>query len=103
MQDYPNLPSWYDQLGSLYRQHILNHLDGTLEPFIREKQVRVGRLSAILACLGVVTITLLHTDTEGVGLRVLQTLDFRCTRPRAILIEHKHLGADGKKTLRSFL
>jgi hypothetical protein len=30
----PDLPIWYDQLGSFDKNHILKHLDGVLAPFI---------------------------------------------------------------------
>ena len=102
-RDHPSLPSWYDQLGSFSRQHILNHLDGILEPYIREQLVRVERLSRILRTHEIDAVALLHIDTEGADLCVLETLDFSKLRPRAILIEHKHLTSGYKYRLRKIL
>lgn len=99
----PALPNWYDRLGSFFKQHILNHLDGMLEPYICEQEGRVERLADSLDVQGVSSVTLLHIDTEGTDLKVLETLDFNRIRPRGILIEHKHLSPEDKHQLRVIL
>src|SRR5262245_20215611 len=93
-----NLPFWYDQLGSFYRQHIVKHLDGALEPYIIEEQVPVIPLSTILDQYGH-EIHLLHIDAEGYDFEVLRTLDFRKHRPHGILIEHEHLSLSDKQAM----
>ena len=98
----PHLPFWYDQLGSFYRQHIVKHLDGALEPYIIEEQMPVRPLSTILNQYGH-GIHLLHIDTEGHDYEVLRTLDFRRHRPHAVLIEHKHLSVADKDATRELL
>lgn len=93
IQQHPELPEWYNQLGSFDRKHITNHLEGMLEPFIRETVVQTRRLSGLFKELGVEKIDFLHIDTEGHDLKVLKTLDFESTPPRLILIERKHLNS----------
>jgi FkbM family methyltransferase len=102
-RENPELPAWSDRLGSFSRQHILNHLDGMLAPYIRELKVRVERLTDILDQQEIRSVTLLHIDTEGADLRVLESLDLNRLRPRAILIEHKHLTPEEKPRLRRLL
>ena len=86
-----NLPSWYDQLGSFDKSHIVKHLDGALAPFIVECKVEVRLLSDILRENEIRDVHLLHIDTEGHDYEVLKTLDFSCHAPVAIFVEYKHL------------
>jgi FkbM family methyltransferase len=96
----PNLPKWFDQLGSFNRNHILNHLNGMLEPFIIECKVPVCPLSDVLIRNRIQDVHLLHVDTEGHDYEVLKTLDFAKHAPLSILIEHAHLsGAQGTEML----
>ncbi len=90
-QDLPNLPPWFDQLGSFDRNHILKHLDGILEPYIVEATVPVFPLSEILARNQIQEVHLLHIDTEGYDYEVLKTVDFAKHAPLSIFIEHRHL------------
>ncbi len=90
-QAIPNLPPWFDNLGSFDQNHILKHLDGILAPFIIKAEVRVAPLSVVLARNKIQEVHLLHVDTEGHDYEVLKTLDFAQCTPIAIFIEHKHL------------
>jgi len=92
----PDLPIWYDQLGSFNRDHIAKHLDGELTPFILECSVQVCPLSEVLKRNGIQKVHLLHIDTEGYDFEVLKTIDLASAAPAAILIEYKHL-PDGDK------
>lgn len=98
-----NLPNWYDQIGSFDRSHIIKHLDGKLEPFIRELEVEVITLGEALKRNGIQYLDLLHIDTEGHDFEVLKSLDFLCYSPSLIFIEHAHLAAGEKKEMRRFL
>lgn len=94
------IPSWFDQLGSFDRNHILKHLDGRLEPYIVESRIRVSTLAEILRRRTLREIHLLHVDVEGYDFEVLKTVDFANMRPEGILIEYKHLsGADRSSML----
>jgi FkbM family methyltransferase len=95
-QELPNLPTWFDQLGSFDRNHIMKHLDGILEPFIVECKVRVFPLSEVLARNRIQDVHLLHIDTEGHDYEVLKSVDFSQHVPLSIFLEHKHL-SDGQR------
>jgi FkbM family methyltransferase len=99
----PDLPPYYDQLGSFSRDHIVKHLDGALEPFILERRVPVRRLSGLLDERGITEIHLLHVDVEGFDLEVLKTLDFQKHAPVLIFVEHKHLDDGGRNEMRRLL
>jgi FkbM family methyltransferase len=87
----PDLPTWYDQLGSFNKDHIARHLDGVLTPFILECQVDVLSLPEVLKRNGIQDVHLLHIDCEGYDYEVLKTIDLASAAPAAILIEYKHL------------
>lgn len=92
-----SLPYWFDQLGSFNREHILRHLDGRLEPYIVEIDVKAVTLDSLLRANGVESVDLLHSDTEGHDFVVISGLDFSRFSPRAILYEHRHLSEDDQK------
>lgn len=96
IESVPSLPTWFDQLGSFDRHHIMKHLDGALGPFIIECKVQVCRLSNVLMRNGIQDVHLLHIDAEGHDYEVLTTLDFAKYAPLSIFVEHKHLPAAQK-------
>ncbi len=99
----PQLPIWYDQLGSFDRNHILKHLEGKLEPYIVETQVECVPLQEILDRNGVTELDLLHVDTEGFDYKVLAQVDFNRYRPRVVLYEHEHLSMEERQKAASLL
>jgi len=99
----PDLPRWYDQIGSFDRQHIVDRLNGRLEPFIVKQHVVCLPLADILAKHNVKQIDLLHIDTEGYDYRVLAQVDFDAYRPAAILFEYKHLPAADQRRASNLL
>jgi FkbM family methyltransferase len=98
-----DLPDWYDQLASFDKQHIVKHLNGILEPFIKEVDIDCETLSEILSANDVSKVSLLHIDTEGHDLKVLQSLNFDQVLPSCILIEHRHLSKSDKDDLVALL
>jgi len=74
-----------------------------LEPFIVETTIEARPLSDVLRTHSISTITLLHIDTEGHDLRVLQSLDFSIVDVRGILVEHKHLSLNDKNFMLKLL
>lgn len=86
-----DLPYWHDQLGSFRRNHILNHLEGILEPFIMECEVQCFRLNDVLKLHQVHRIDLVHIDAEGYDWIVLSQIDFEKYRPAIIVFEHTNL------------
>jgi FkbM family methyltransferase len=98
-----NLPSWYDQLGSFKRENIIKHLDGILEPYILETNVRGLTLNQLLTKNNISNLDLLHIDTEGYDYKILSQLDLKKYNPTIILFEHQHLQDSEKKEAVIFL
>jgi FkbM family methyltransferase len=101
--ELPDLPEWFDQLGSFDRNHIVKHLDGVLEPFIVQTRVQVSPLSAVLERNRVKNVHLLHVDTEGYDFEIVKSIDFERHAPLSIYAEHKHLRSDEKSEMADFL
>jgi FkbM family methyltransferase len=99
----PNLPLWFNQLGSFDRNHIIKHLDGQLEPFIIQSTVNVCSLNDVLLRHHIHEVHLLHIDTEGHDYEVLKTLDLTKHRPLLLFIEHKHLHSSEKTEMLDLL
>jgi FkbM family methyltransferase len=101
----PDLPPWYDQLGSFDRGHVERHLGGALAPWVRESTIEVTTLTDLLTRHGIRVLHLLHVDTEGADDEVLRSLDFGTSSPVVVYVEHKHLTRqrrrDMRRTLRS--
>ncbi len=97
------LPFWYDQLGSFNRNHIIEHLDGILEPYIMTERVATVPLQDILDKNGVKDIDVLHIDTEGHDYKVLSSFNISKYLPSIILFEHDYLSKSEKKLADSLL
>jgi hypothetical protein len=102
-ESLPNLPYWYDRIGSFDNQYILRCLGGVLVPYIAEAQVALRPLSEVLAQHRVQRIDFLLVETRGDDLQVLQTIDFAMLRPAAIFIEHRHVSGRDRIELRTLL
>lgn len=98
-----NLPFWYDQLGSFNRDHIVNHLDGILEPYILEASVDGCSLADLFSKYSVSSIDLLHIDTEGYDWKILSQLNLSEITPTMILFERAHLSKTDKIEAVAFL
>ncbi len=100
---HPELPEWYDQLGSFNRAHLENHLDGKLVPFIESLEVTGRTLPELLRSQAVESIDILHIDCEGYDWRVLSQLDLERFQPTFILFEYHHLIPEEAAAARTFL
>lgn len=87
----PNLPEWYDQIGSFNKDHILRHMEGKFEPFIQRMRIKGTTLSELMGNFDIDRIDLFHLDTEGHDWQILSQLDLKRYQPTVILYEHKHL------------
>ena len=96
-QHLPELPFWFDQLGSFDREHIIRHLGTKVEPFIVSTEIPTLPLAAVLERNQVNKIDLLHIDTEGYEWKILRQLDQNKFHPKVILFEHKHLTKAAKR------
>jgi FkbM family methyltransferase len=98
----PNLPSWYDQLGSFNKSHITSLISG-IEPFIEETSLNGISINSLLSKHDITSIDLLHIDTEGYDYKILSQLDLQKFRPRIILYERKHLSSEEATSAIKFL
>ena len=102
-EEIPDLPYWYDQLGSFYKSHIENRLNGVLKDYIIEAEIEVLPLSELVKRQNIEHIDLLHIDTEGYDFEVIKTLDFSFVLPTLIFVEHVHLSYEDKRSMVSLL
>lgn len=100
---FPDLPYWYDQLGSFDREHIVKHFDGKLSPFIVSQQVEGIAFEHLLTKNQVANIDLLHIDAEGYDWKILRQLDLSRYQPSFILYEYHHLQEQEQLAAAAFL
>ncbi|MEL6863364.1 MAG: FkbM family methyltransferase [Bacteroidota bacterium] len=99
----PDLPYWFDQLGSFDKNHILKHFDGALAPFMRSAELEGLSLPQLLSRNEVAHIEVLHIDTEGYDWKILSQLDQERYTPQFILYEYNHLSEAERKASFDFL
>lgn len=99
----PDLPAWFDQLGSFDRNHITKHLGAIVEPFIGSLTIPTVPLPSLLEHHAVSRIDVLHIDTEGYDWKILRQLDLKTYHPKVILFEYKHLQEDERLAALAFL
>ncbi len=99
----PELPYWFDQLGSFDKQHILKHFDGALAPFIEATLLEGIDLNTLFNRNKVKQISVLHIDTEGYDWKILSQLELNRFQPKFILFEHHHLTDLERKAAARFL
>lgn len=100
---HPDLPYWFDQLGSFDKEHITKHFDGKLEPFIKSTVLEGINLKKLFERNEVSKISVLHIDTEGYDWKILSQLDLNRFEPKFILFEQTHLSATDKHDAIQFL
>jgi FkbM family methyltransferase len=91
LKQHPEFPFWVGQLGTFDREHIVNELDGKLEPYIVSAKVECITLSQLLTRNQIETINILHIDAEGHDWTILKQLDLSKYNPNFILFEYVHL------------
>ena len=99
----PELPYWYNQLGSFDRDHILKLLNGQLEPFVLESELEGIRLQTLLDRNDIKQLDILHLDTEGYDWKILSQLNLNKYQPYFILFEYNHLSATDQQAAHDFL
>jgi len=101
------LPHWYEQLASFdyellvrnaSRIPALAHED--VAALVVTEYVRCTTVVDLFDAHGVRRLDLLRIDTEGYDYEILKQVDFERWRPRLVLFEHRHLGADRKASVR---
>jgi FkbM family methyltransferase len=94
-----HLPHWYDQLGSMNRDHILSHEQyiPTIKDYLIEEKVNCISFETLLrrhAIQG--RIDLILIDTEGSDLEVLSQIDLKGHQVQFVVYEWVHLSANDK-------
>lgn len=99
------LPIWYDQLGSFSLETILKHESSIprLRERIKHKEIPCLTFEDVCAKHNVHILDVVHIDTEGYDLIVLQLIDFQAHQPQVILFEHKHLDSYAQRASLSLL
>jgi len=81
-----------DQLGSLLKDHAVNH-DARLSSHVETIEVASKTFVSIIDGSGITGIDVLFCDTEGMDVTLLESFPFEKIKPLQILFEFKH--ADG--------
>jgi hypothetical protein len=93
--DDPNLPEWYDQIGSFALDNVLHPYHVEQVPNLAERvvqaEVRCVTFERLWAEHGLPRLDLLHIDAEGYDDEILAQVDLVRLRPLLILYEHQHL------------
>ena len=96
-------PTWYRGIASLDKQHLLDHMPNQFHNAISSKSVVALSVSTLLQQTGISSLNLLHIDAEGHDFCILRQFDLKKYRPEIIIVEHKHLNDNDKKSMRSYL
>jgi FkbM family methyltransferase len=96
----PDLPVWYDQLGTFDPKHIEKHFGARIKPFIEKRPVPVRTYSAVMADNDLGDYALLHVDTEGYDFEILKMALACAPLPAMIFIEHAHLSREDRRQMR---
>jgi FkbM family methyltransferase len=100
---HPELPDWYDQLGSFDPDHIKKHFGDELNDFHRELRISCTTLNEIIEQTKYPKIDVLHIDTEGHDWKILQCLNLNLHHPKIIIVEFKHLDEPSREAMLDFL
>lgn len=92
------VPEWHRGLGSFSREVVMKHADripGLAQRLVTQ-EVPCLSFAALCARHGIDGLELLHMDTEGYDYEILKTVDLERFRPRVLVYEHHHLGAEDR-------
>lgn len=94
------IPDWYFQLGSFYKDVIYHHDIPNVDDYIVEKKVPSQTIQTIIdTCFSGKNIELLHIDTEGYDFEVLKNVNFSKLLPKVLLVEYIHLAITTRKQM----
>lgn len=99
----PDLPSWYDQIGSLSLQSVLHPYHVANIPDLAQRvlcaEVPCLTLQSLLHEHPLPTVDLVHVDAEGHDDDIVAQIDLVSLRPTLLLYEHQHLNDDRRAAL----
>jgi len=89
----PNLPQWYDQIGSFNLEVLKKHKSSIpdFENLLTHSEVKTTNFDEIIKKYKLKNIDLIFIDTEGYDYEIIKMIPFEKISPSIILFEHKHL------------
>jgi FkbM family methyltransferase len=89
----PNMPKWYDQLGSFNKEIVIRHKDelSDFDELFIEEDIPTTSFDSLLKKYNFYNVDLIHIDTEGYDFEIIKLFNFNLIKPEVILYEHKHL------------
>lgn len=99
----PNLPYWYDQIGSFNKDVVLKHADliPNFHELLIEDNVRAITFRDLLNKHSIKNIDLIQIDTEGYDFEILKMIPFSELKIDFIMFENQHLSnSDFKKAIK---
>ncbi len=89
----PNLPDWYDQIGSFNLSVLEKHKKAIpdFENLLTHTEVKTTNFNKVIEKYKIKNIDLVFIDTEGYDYEVVKMIPFNLINPSMILFEHKHL------------
>jgi FkbM family methyltransferase len=98
-EENPNLPSWFDQLGSFKEEHVhgVPEIADILLRYRRKNEVQGITFQKLLEKHKIIDFDILHIDVEGYDWQVLGQVDLTRYQPKIILFEHKCLSGQEKE------
>ncbi len=99
----PNLPYWYDQIGSFNKVVVLKHADliPNFHELLIEDNVRAITFRDLLNKHSIKNIDLIQIDTEGYDFEILKMIPFSELKIDFIMFENQHLSnSDFKKAIK---
>ena len=99
----PDLPYWYDQIGSFNKEVVLKHADLVphFDDLLIEENVNAITFNDLINKHSIKNIDLIQIDTEGYDFEILKMIPFSELKVDFIMFENQHLASsDFKKAIK---
>ena len=99
----PDLPYWYDQIGSFNKEVVLKHADLVphFDDLLIEENVKAITFGDLINKHSIKNIDLIQIDTEGYDFEILKMIPFSELKVDFIMFENQHLASsDFKKAIK---
>lgn len=100
--DNPDLPYWYDQLGSFNKEVVLKHRDSVpgFDELFMQDRVNAITFIDLLKKHAIEKVDFIQIDTEGYDFEILKLIPFSTLNIEFIMFENRHLSeGDYKKAI----
>ncbi len=101
----PDLPDWYDNLGTFHREVIVKHRPAIpdFDERLRTREVPCLTFRSLCRKHGLDSLDLIQIDTEGHDFEILKLVDLDSLRPRIVMYEHLHLDETARTDCSSYM